>query len=112
MSLLDNLKALFRPAGRGEGPAMWLYVRCARCGTPLAVRVDLRNEPSPDYENDGYVLVKEMMDAKCFQLMRAEVQFDAQKHVTSKTIDKGTFITREEYESGKQMQGRVSDPPA
>ena len=99
MSVLDTLKALFSPSGGNQGHATWLYVRCARCGTPLAVRVDLRNEPSPDYDSGGFLLVKEMMDNKCFTLMRAEVHFDALKKVTSRTIDKGTFITKEEYES-------------
>jgi hypothetical protein len=98
MSVLDTLKSMFKATGSHEGPSMWLYVRCARCRTPLAVRVDLRNEPSPDYEGGGFVLVKEMMDSKCFALMRAEIHMDEQKKVVSQTIDKGEFITRQEYE--------------
>ena len=98
MGFLDSIKSMFAPQSRGDAWAMWLYVRCKRCGTPLAVRVDLRNEPSPDYESGGYVLRKEMMDSKCFTLMRAEIQFDAQRKVTSQSIEQGEFITREEYE--------------
>ncbi len=99
MSILDNIKTLIDPRGgsRDEN-ALWLYVRCKQCGTPLAVRVDLRNEPSPDYERGGYVLRKEMMDDKCFTLMRAEVFFDAQHHIVEQTVDKGEFISRDEYE--------------
>ncbi len=101
MGILKNLKSLFSPSGGGSGGdsnAMWLYVRCKRCGAPLAVRVDLRNEPSPDYDSGGYVLRKEMMDSKCFQLMRAEVHLDAAHHVTEQTIENGEFISKEEYE--------------
>lgn len=101
MSILDGIKALFVPKGGGDAYTTWLYVRCKRCGTPLAVRVDLRNEPSPDYERDGYVLRKEMMDDKCFTLMRAEIYFDAQRRVVEQTVDRGEFITREEYEQAK-----------
>jgi hypothetical protein len=96
MRVLDRVKGMF--ASQGSDPnALWLYVRCARCGTPLAVRVDLRNEPSIDYENGGYVLHKEMMDSKCFSLMRAEVRFDDKRNVIERKVDKGEFLTPEEY---------------
>lgn len=98
MSIFDNLKAIFSPSAGGDSSALWLYVRCKRCGAPLAVRVDLRNEPSPDYDSGGYVLYKEMMDSKCFSLMRAKVLFDSQHHVTEQSIENGEFISRQEYE--------------
>lgn len=97
MNLVEKLKMLFAPQGAPDN-AMWLYVRCAKCGVPLAVRVDLRNELSADYESGGYVLHKEMMDGKCFTLMNAQVEFDAQRHIVKQSVDKGMFITREEYE--------------
>ncbi len=98
MGFLDRIRSSFTPQAAGDSNALWLYVRCARCGAPLAVRVDLRNEPSVDYDNGGYVLHKEMMDSKCFTLMRAVVRFDDQHNVTERKIDKGEFITKEEYE--------------
>jgi hypothetical protein len=97
MSILDAVKSAFSSSAADKN-ALWLYVRCARCGTPLAVRVDLRNEPSIDYERGGYVLYKEMMDSKCFTLMRAQVQLDDQHKVIDQSVDKGEFITRERYE--------------
>ncbi len=105
MGFLDRVKSAF--ASPGSDPnAMWLYVRCARCGTPLAVRVDLRNEPSIDYETGGYVLHKEMMDNKCFLLMHAEVRFDDKRNVIERKVDKGEFITAEEYQA---MTNRKND---
>ncbi len=105
---MDWLNRLFKPSARGaaEDPnAVWLYVQCGRCGTPLAVRVDRRNELTPDYESGGYHLRKEMMDSKCFQLMHGEMHFDAQGRVTSKNLDQGNFLTREEYEALRQKMG-------
>ena len=101
MGLIDSLKSFLSAPTNADPNALWLYVRCARCHTPLAVRVDLRNEPSIDYEGGGYVLHKEMMDNKCFLLMHARVRFDARRQVVEQTVDKGEFITREEYEKAK-----------
>ncbi len=98
MSILDNIKSLF--AGpRSDPMATWLYVRCRRCGTPLAVRVDLRNEPSIDYDTGGYVLHKDMMDDKCFALMHAEIHFDARRMIVEKKLDGGEFLTQAQYEA-------------
>jgi len=101
MSILDRMKSIFAAQPGGDPNALWLYVRCARCGTPLAVRVDLRNEPSIDYEQGGYVLHKDMMDNKCFSLMHAQVRFDDKRNVIERKLDKGEFITQEEYEKSK-----------
>lgn len=97
MGFFDNLKSLFTPPA--DPNAMWLYVKCKRCSTPLAVRVDLRNELSIDYETNGYVLRKEMMDNKCFMLMNAEIRFDTSRKIVEQKIDKGEFITKETYEA-------------
>jgi hypothetical protein len=99
MSLFDRVKQVFAPSAADDPNVLWLFVRCARCGTPVAVRVDLRNELSADYEQGGYVLVKEIMDDKCFALMRAEIHFDQRRNATQQQVDKGAFITREEYEA-------------
>jgi hypothetical protein len=101
MGFLNSLKSIFSAPASGDPNALWLYVKCKRCGSPVAVRVDLRNDPSHDDESDGYILRKEIMDDKCFTLMRAELRFDARRNVIEQTIDKGEFITQEEYEQLK-----------
>ncbi len=100
MSILNRIRSAFAKTG-SDPNVLWLYVRCARCGAPLAVRVDLRNELSADYERGGYVLYKEMMDNKCFTLMRAVVQFDQAHNMIGQTVDKGEVITRAEYQRMK-----------
>ncbi len=102
---MDWLTKLFKPAMGEDTNVLWLYVQCDRCGTPLAVRINKRNEMVPDYENGGYELHKEMMDSKCFQLMHAEMHTDAQGKVDSKNVDHGRFLTRAEYETLK-AQGK------
>jgi len=99
MGLLNRLKSILSSSTTGDPKALMLYVKCKRCGTPLAVRVNLANDLSADYESGGYVLNKEMMDGKCFTLMRAEVRFEAGRKIVAQKVDKGEFITREEYEA-------------
>jgi hypothetical protein len=107
---MDFLRRLFGGgAERTSDNALMLYVRCSRCGAPLRVRVDLRNELYPEYgdmETSGFVLRKEMMDSKCFRLMYATVRFDARRREVEREIEGGAFITREEYERlSAQSQG-------
>jgi len=62
----------------------------------VRVRIDLHNDLSADDEG-GYFVRKEMMDSQCFQLMTAELRFDANKRVVSRQISGGQFITADEY---------------
>ena len=98
---MDLLRRLFggQPTPQ-QDEGMYLYVRCGNCGRVLRIRVDKRHDLLTDYDNGGFTLVKEMMDDKCFRLMRAEMAFDRAYNVTSQHIEGGTFITKEEYEAG------------
>ncbi|MCS6963049.1 hypothetical protein [Thermoflexus sp.] len=92
--------------GRGipepDPDAIWLYVQCGRCGAPVSVRADRRYDLNPHESGTGYVLIKEIMDNRCFQLMRAEVHLDDHYRVVERTIEGGRFLSPEEYH---QLQG-------
>ncbi len=96
MDWLNRIKSGLGGGGR-ETPVLWLYVQCNRCQSPVAVRINLFNDPSLE-EEGSYVLRKEIMDSKCFQLMHAELRLDAQRRVKEQSIKGGKFLTREEYE--------------
>lgn len=98
---MSFLNKLFGGGGKGsdsDANAMWLYVQCGKCGAPVAIRVDTRNDLSTDYETGGRYLRKEIMDSTCFRLMYANVSFDGAGKVMDKSIEGGTFLTKEEYE--------------
>jgi len=97
MNFFDKLKTFFTVQTRADDFVLWLYVKCKRCGAPVAVRVNLRNDPSLDDESNGYILRKEIMDSQCFTLMHAELELNAAHKIVSQTIDKGEFLTREQY---------------
>jgi hypothetical protein len=101
MGWLSRLLGSSSGRRRDSSNALWLYVRCDRCGTPLAVRVNRANELTPDYQAGGYYIRKEMMDGKCFQLMYAELHFDANGNEISREIEHGKFITRDDFEASK-----------
>src|SRR4051794_11530013 len=98
------LRRLF---GGGQQPAAdahgyHVYVRCNRCGSIVHVRIDMRNDLAADYgdtEAEGYTVVKDVMDDRCFRLMRAELQFDKKRRETSRQVEGGTFVTEEEWET-------------
>jgi hypothetical protein len=92
------LKRLFGGGEPRDPDALWLYVRCDRCGQKMKIRVDRRHDLRRDYESGGYKLDKEIMDGTCFSLMMARVRFDAGQHIVSQELEGGTFLTREEFE--------------
>ncbi len=96
MDFFNRIKSAL-VGGGGSTPVLWLYVQCSKCGSPVAVRVNLFNDPSLDDEG-GYVLRKDIMDNKCFRLMSAELHLDAARHVKEQTIEGGKFITKAQYE--------------
>ncbi len=100
---MSFLRRLFGGGGRSEDDrGLHLYIKCQRCGTPVHVRIDLNNDLSAEYGDtaaEGYHLIKEVMDDRCFRLMRAELHFDARRREVSREIEGGTFISHEEYET-------------
>lgn len=100
---MDFLRRLF--GGRNSTPpdhALHLYVRCQRCGAPVHVRVDLFNDLAVEYDEGenviGYKLRKEIMDARCFRLMYADLSFDRNRRELERHVEGGEFINHEEFE--------------
>ena len=112
---MNLLRRLFGGSGPSASDgAIHLYVRCDRCGAPVHVRVDPRNDLVIEYGDDeeaaGYRLFKEIMDSRCFRLMRAEIEYDRGRREQSRQIEGGAFITREEYDQlvAKDVQERAA----
>lgn len=104
MGFLRKLKdAILGSQGEktGDPDGIYLYVRCSKCGDTLRVRADKRHDLQRDYDTGEYVLHKEMMDNSCFNLMQATVRFDASYTIIAREIERGTFITRAEYEASQ-----------
>jgi hypothetical protein len=106
MSFLRRLFGGSAPAA--EGNIAHLYIKCNRCGSIVHVRVNLANDLAADYGDtaaEGYSLNKEVMDDRCFRLMRAELQFDARRKEISRQVEGGTFVSEEEWEAAQARTG-------
>lgn len=112
MGVLKKITALLSArggGGGGEAEEEYVhreYVRCSRCGEKIAVRVDLRNELTPQYDVDeedregSYYWRKGIVGSgkkRCFQTIEVELFFDENRQLVSRSISGGEFITREEF---------------
>jgi hypothetical protein len=85
------------PANVGDPNGVIFYVRCKKCGTPVRVRVDRRSDLNPEDGPATYVVRKDVMDSKCFQLIKAEFWIDPTYTLIQADIRGGTLISEEEY---------------
>ena len=108
MGILKRLAKAFSPQGQGgDQYGIHFYVQCDRCGAVVDARADKRNDLSRQYGGDSaFVWKKEILDDRCFQIMRAEVSFDERYNVLSQEISGGHFITKEEYEEAKSAKSK------
>jgi hypothetical protein len=105
MGFLDKLKQMFAggpPSSQGDPYGTWFHFRCGRCGAVVRMRADRRNDFNREDEGPGALLLrKEVMDNKCYQIMRAEIWLDEGGRVVSSEVSGGKLITQEEYEAAQ-----------
>jgi hypothetical protein len=111
MGFLDAIKRLFS-SGSGSAPAsasdaygIWFHFRCKKCSSVVRVRADRRNDLNREDGPAALVLRKDVMDNKCFQLIRAELWLDDNYNVVTSEVEGGSLITQEEYEAAQTAQG-------
>lgn len=105
MGFLQKIASVLSPKGE-EKDALWVYVRCHRCGEKIKTRIDLSHDLTPNYSDEGgianYFLRKVLVGSKgCFEPIEVELTFDAQRRVSSRAITGGQFISKEEYDSDR-----------
>ena len=76
-----------------------MAVRCNRCGEVLPVRVDMRNDLSIQYDQEGgqttYTcrkLVSGDGSNLCFQKMEIVLKFDENRRLINREVTGGTFV--------------------
>ncbi len=97
MGLLKTLSNLFNPPNKPDEFGYWVVVKCNRCGEKLRARIDLRNDPSAEYDEAGhttfYVRKTLMGEGHCFQRVEVELTFDGERRtVLNREISGGQFL--------------------
>ena len=105
MGFFEKLSKIFAPVAKEDANAIWIYVKCNRCGEKLRARVSTRSELSPDFGNSddatSYYCRKVLIGENlCFQQIEVNLKFDTKYRLKDKQINGGEFITHEEYEQG------------
>ena len=110
MGFLKRLASLFSGGGGGGGDdhSRRVYVRCNTCGEPIAMRIDLRNDLSPEWNSssaagsdqpDSYTCRKEVLGrGRCYQKVEVELHFNRQRQLESQSARGGVLLEQEEYQ--------------
>ena len=101
------LQNLFKGGPRESNDGgLYYYVRCAKCGEAIRVRVDRSNDLAQEFEDggdhpSGYVATKGVVGKKCFRTMSLTIRYDRGKRETGRSIDGADFISKEEFEASQ-----------
>ena len=101
MGFLDSLKSIFA-AGSGDADALWVYVRCKRCGEVIKTRIDLRSSLSVA-DAGGYLVNKTLIGGSqlCFQRIEVTLHFNENRQLVDRDIVFGEFLSAEEYDAAQ-----------
>lgn len=85
----------FAAARDAGGQALWLEVRCGKCGEVLRVRVDTRHELRQDVENgqEIRVLDKDLLGTRCFALLHVRAVLTPDLSVLSHQVSGGELVS-------------------
>ena len=97
MGFLKTLSNLFAPSAKPDEFGHWVVVKCNRCGEVLRARIDLRNDPSAEYDDAGHItyFVRKTLigEGHCFQRVEVELTFDQDRRlVLNREITGGQFV--------------------
>jgi hypothetical protein len=95
MGFFKQLGKLFKPRSNSDEWVHWVSVQCNRCGEQIRSRIDLRNDLSINYGEDGsltYFIRKVLMgEGHCFQRIEIELTFDKDRKLMDRQISGGKF---------------------
>jgi hypothetical protein len=89
-------KKLFGPVPSNPGKFYEFDVKCKRCGEIIHGQVNVNNDPSLEFDENGkpyYICRKVLMGENlCFQQIEVNIKFNEQRGVLEKQISGGEFV--------------------
>lgn len=97
---MNFLKRLFGGGSRGgDQDALYIYVRSARTGEVIRVRIHRYNDLSQNEEGEGYHVRKVVVGEKSFDRIEAHLNFDAKRHLIGGDVTGGELVDEAAYEA-------------
>jgi len=94
MSFFKKIGNFF--SSKSGAPMGSITVKCNRCGELIQARVNLYNDLSLEYDEEGkgiYFCRKVLIgEGRCFQRVEVELTYDANRKLLSREITGGQFI--------------------
>jgi hypothetical protein len=86
-----------------------IFVRCSKCGETIEARIDLRNDLSIQYGDDGeadYFYTRKSLvgSSLCFERVEIELTFDDDRKLIGRNITGGEFLSEEEFHQTMKVQ--------
>lgn len=112
---MNWLRRLFSRGTRsGSDTALWLHIRCNRCGEAIQIRADQRYDVASEWLEPGdtgpaYTMHKDIVGDRCFQRISIDIEFNTRMEITGQRIVGGTFLTPEAYAAA--VAGVPDDTP-
>lgn len=101
MSFLKKFVELFSQSPRRDEFSYKVYVKCNVCGEIICSRVNLRNDLSLDYDQNGrafYFVRKVLIGSQsCFRPIEITLHFNQKRQLLDRVITGGEFTTEEAY---------------
>jgi hypothetical protein len=94
--MLNSFKKLFTPRPANSGKFHTFAVKCNRCGEIIHGQVNVNNDPSLEYDENGkpyYTCRKVVMgDQLCFQRIEVVFKFNELRGLLDRQITGGEFV--------------------
>lgn len=95
--------------------ALWLYVRCRRCGEAIRIRADRRYDLVSEMRDPGeagpaYTMHKDIVGERCFQRIAVDVAFDYRLQMVEQRITGGEWLTEAEYVATTSQGDHPAEP--
>lgn len=97
---MNFLRKLFGGSSRsGDQDALYIYIRSARTGEVIRVRIHRYNDLSQNEEGEGYHVRKVVVGEKSFDRIEAHLNFDAKRRLTGGDVTGGELVDEAAYDA-------------
>jgi hypothetical protein len=93
---MNFFKKLFTPPPSNSGKFHVFAVKCSRCGEVVHGQVNVNNDPSREYDEEGksYFICRKVLmgNQMCFQRIEAIFKFNEDRGLLDRQITGGEFV--------------------